>query len=63
MVRRDRTQRRCPAIPLVKQKRGVPHVAIWRKLGHSPSLALIPPSYRIQGMADPSNSISIDASP
>ena len=26
-------------------------------------MALVPLSYRIQGMADPSNSISIDASP
>jgi hypothetical protein len=30
---------------------------------NAPSTALTPPSYRIQGMADPSNSISIDASP
>jgi hypothetical protein len=33
------------------------------ELRHAPWTALIPASYRIQGMADPSNSISIDASP
>jgi hypothetical protein len=30
---------------------------------HAASMALIPRSYPIQGMADPSNSTSIDASP
>jgi hypothetical protein len=30
---------------------------------HASSMALIPPSYRIQGIADPLNSALIDASP
>jgi hypothetical protein len=38
-------------------------VAEWRKRDTLLETALFPLSYRIQGMADPSNSISIDAFP